>query len=857
MKKSIGLMGLAALLAAACSREFPAPPALPVIDSISPALAFMGDTVTLEGANFAAEAEANLVFFGSASARVLSASAGLLTVEVPQLQDAEQVYLKVATAQGQGSSAALFAYAGPGHPLAEDFERQVQVRLGPIALTPGRYVDGQPLPLFVINSWSRTVHLVDTSLSAHVGIGVTDTPISLARVFGGAQTQLAYVTTLRSDIESAKPSRLQIYPLDLAGDLAFSGPQEVSFPDMEGGDFLPAQVWSFCTNAECSAQTLAVFDLYRPALALLSAGAAQAERILDLAAPGAGCQDDSDYQGRFVDLVRHGGGEQAEANARLLAAMVDSPEIWSLPEAGADCARRLWPTDDQQDHPLAQARFSALALCGDDLRLYAADEAGSTVVEFSVLGTGSELALTPTGRAALSLGRPFAMTCGVLSQIEESSAAAERLYVATDEGIMVLDLGTGPDITAELVRADFLPLTPAGGSAQSLVRMLNQDQETSLSRGDQIVFADLMRDRVLVLPVGYESSGMRSIALGSPLPQIAASRFQDLIYLADPFANMIGLVERNSGIRSAQFPVSGINSFGATDISVLPVGAGEALFVPLPPPAVGVGKDCEGYDRLIMRLAESADSLAEWNHEWHQVGYQQKSDFLVEFDIKACFHELLPAPSQLKLFLVRYGTAGAIWAREVAAEARAPGDLIREQAGSAFLVPLSAGAKLVRLSPSEDLLGFLSADSKQQATIELVPVADPDGAGQIPIDAYTYLFTSDLAIKVVGQSPVVMLALPSLRQVAIFSPPDRLHVVQTAGEPARLFLSPDGRRLYVTHAKESRLSIIDTGCSPAGECERVTATIDLDSFPAEVVFAPSGDRALVTHRGSNAISVIE
>jgi hypothetical protein len=188
---------LVVFLIASCGREFSSPPPAPQIESLTPAAGFMGDLVTVRGVNFARNAEDNLVFFGTESARILSGSESELVVEVPALEAGESVHVKVSTTLGQGTSPDPFVCKGPGHPVAERLDHKIEIEWAPLAVTPVLSQDDLDSdPCVVVASYTgRTVSLLGTRSGAHVDFGVGQTPISVAlTTYQG--DYLAYLTTV-------------------------------------------------------------------------------------------------------------------------------------------------------------------------------------------------------------------------------------------------------------------------------------------------------------------------------------------------------------------------------------------------------------------------------------------------------------------------------------------------------------------------------------------------------------------------------------------------------------------------------------------------------------------------------------
>ncbi|MEV5951012.1 RHS repeat-associated core domain-containing protein [Streptomyces sp. NPDC051993] len=87
----------------------------PVVSSFAPTSAVAGAQVVISGSGFAATATDNVVRFNGRVARVVSASATSLTVEVPP--GAADGLIEVATRDGRGASAGNFSVVGSGGPV--------------------------------------------------------------------------------------------------------------------------------------------------------------------------------------------------------------------------------------------------------------------------------------------------------------------------------------------------------------------------------------------------------------------------------------------------------------------------------------------------------------------------------------------------------------------------------------------------------------------------------------------------------------------------------------------------------------------------------------------------------------------
>jgi IPT/TIG domain-containing protein len=859
MKKSISMAWLL-LAVCGCSREFSAPPPVPIItgftnpdSGLAVSSAFMADLVNIDGSGFEAQAENNLVFFGTASAKIISATQNQITVEVPLLETGERVFVKVSTSSGQATSPSEFLYTGPGHPLNEALDNLVRVQSGPLALTPGRFQNEQPPPVFVANTWSRTMGTVDLTSKTHYGVGVGFGPISLAKTKNSQGQHLAYVTSVQ---DSSIPTRLQYFPINIqTGTIQFVNPQDVTFSDIDGVPFMPARVWSFCKVSDCSSYGLAVFDLYRPLMAIIEPGESTPTTVVRV--DGSVCPNTPEDARPFIDLTRYTPPNMGAEFGRMLAILADQPEIWSIRDTvDPPCNYRLWPLTEPPIEPAQdpdwERSYSAIALCNAGDNLYVADAKNLEVLEFDVtFGGAGGVELSFSGRSAPIPGYPFAMSCGYgPAQLDLDP---ERLYVATEEGLAVFD--TLPVSNRLISQVDFIQLGASQGGPQSLALIKNRGTDDS-KEGDLVVFADLLGDRILIIPVGLEQSAITQIPVGSPVPHIAPSRFNDMLYLADPHSNVLSLVDQNTGIFTSQFLAKELNSFGASNIASASVGGREALLIPLPPPLADDG-DCQGYNRLVVRLAEDELCFDDWGTEWRDNGYTQASEHMFDADAHGCFQEILPAPGRMEVFLVRYGEQGKIWSMGMNGQALDMTELIGMDFGSKLDIPLTSDIKLVRLSTDENYFAALASSELDNPRIMIFDINDPTNNISFEIDHFTALFTTDLAFKTYQDQGVLYLALPTLGEVIALGPNGTANFIQTAGAPFNLYLSPDGRRLYATQSRENRVSIIDTGCQEPGVCERVLKNLDLEPYPAEVVFHPSGERAYVTHMYSNAVSIIE
>jgi len=853
------------ILITSCSREFSSPPPAPQIESLVPATGFMGDTVTIQGFNFAKNAEDNLVFFGTESARILSGSESGLAVEVPALEAGESVHVKVSTNLGQGTSPDPFVCKGPGHPVTEKLDHKIEVEWAPLAVTPVLSQDELDSdPCVVVASYTgRTVSLVGTRSGAHVDFGVGHTPISVALTpYQG--TYLAYLSTVEvtPGEDTLVDTRLDVISIaDTPGrDFpAFTPDRFDALPSLDGDRFQPFRIWSYCKNMDgqggCLSTSLVVSDMFRPALLLLDVGSDQSAGVRELGAAGCAAPERTVH---FSD-VRYD-----RPKNRFLATLQNSPEIWSIPE-DTGCPVRLWPQDGSDPAEWGR-KFDSLAFYRNQTAgrnfLYAADLSSNTLIEFELSeNLADQGTLTPARSAPLWNG-PYAMT---LARINPDYF---RLYVATGDGIVAFDPDQDPDydLSRSLPMSVTIPLPSCRGGTQSLEIIRYMNPAAGQVKPDEVVFTDTVRDVVRIFPAGAEWTEARELPLGVTAPQVATSRFSDTLYLADPMTNVIRLIDRNNGIQTDQFPIFDELAFGAVEVAALDAGGADFLLVPLPASQADAGQSRTTFDRIVVRQAGQMEDI----QRWKESGYDNTGDkglHTEDFPQESVFHEMLPAPKTRALHLVRYGSnqnPGRLWSLEFNENSpRADCAILDESEREngpefGFLdIALEPSVLMVRMNAAEDAFALFNKPKDQPPEIVIVPMDTPDNRTSISLNEQVSQIVSDMAFRTDASGASFYLALPPLGQVAVVKPGEQAHFIETTGAPYRLFVSPDERRLYVSHNGEGKLSILDVDCGTTPDCERVLTNVAVDPFPGEVIFHPSGKEAFLTHYQNNAISVIE
>jgi hypothetical protein len=375
-----------------------------------------------------------------------------------------------------------------------------------------------------------------------------------------------------------------------------------------------------------------------------------------------------------------------------------------------------------------------------------------------------------------------------------------------------------------------------------------------------------VRNVVRIFPAGAEWTEAREIPLGVTAPQVATSRFSDTLYLADPMTNVVRLIDRNNGIQTDQFPIFDELAFGAVEVAALDAGGADILLVPLPVDQADTSQSRTSFDRIVVRQAGQLEDIQRWT----DAGYNNVGDkgvYTAAFPQGGVFHEMLPAPKTRALHLVRYGgnqSSGRLWSLEFYEDAPRADCVILNEAdrenGPVFgflSVDLDPSVLLVRMNAAEDTFALFDRPLNQSPKIIVVPMASPDNHTTITLNTQLSQIVSDMAFRTDASGATFYLALPPLGQIAVVKPGEQPRFIETTGAPYRLFISPDERRLYVTHNGEGKLSILDIDCTTVPDCERVLANVAVDPFPGDVIFHPSGKEAFLTHYMNNAISVIE
>ncbi len=489
------------------------------------------------------------------------------------------------------------------------------------------------------------------------------------------------------------------------------------------------------------------------------------------------------------------------------------------------------------------------------------------------------------------------------------------LLAACEDGLRTVDIRDTDELGAlRPLRVDaFQSLPGSRGTPLGVARYGTGDD----AGWDTLVFADTVRDRLLSLPIGQPVGDPVALPVGMVTPQVAASRFSDALYVADPLANTIRLIDEQSGVQNGQFAVDELSAFGAMEITCLHRGGADLLMVPLLHEYVRPEAGQRTFDRILSRGADDAVAIAGWQEHMRDgpVG-----DPIADNTMAHPFNELLPAPRAGLYFLMDYWPPedpalphdeGLLWTA-LTDDRTAAGvtlvDRAEDWSGADEFVgyswPLEKHVSMVRVDPGERWLLFYGVDDAGVGRIKVMPIAPGEPALELQVEAPTAGLVSDAALRVEGDVATVFLALPDSGHLLALRPHQGGALsafLETTGVPERLAWSPDGRRLYATHRVEGKLTVLETDCLPPAECgagrpcaggaacryglcapgaggvcpqgsleiqeagaaacvpalcERVRSTLAIPANPVKVVFHPSGKAAYVTHAGSGEITVI-
>jgi len=894
-------LGFAALLAAGCGRDFEPPPPAVSVDALEPPRGFAGDLLVLCGQNLEATPALNLVYFDTELAEVLAAPpeglpAGCqaaVRVVVPELGEPGEKSVRVSTSSSQAAAAMPFVYLGAGHPPEERVGNAFRVRSAPASasLPVGPFVS--PL-LLLAGTESASLDFLALGADSHLRYSACLPPLSAAMLLGtsgapGVQATLELYAVLflgaqaGSLEEVTRLTRSSAQVTD-GGAIHLTGEADpdVALPAPPAGVFfLPGLVFGACPEPSCAAPGLVVTNLAAPSVAYLSHGAEPSFSALLMDAGSTACA----ALGAVTDVAPR---EGAAAPGRLLASVEGTLDLWGLDlatgaatrvsrlEGAARCLAGLGP--------LASRRLAALDL---EERVYAAS--GRSLWTFLGQPDGS-LALPgePADSVAYqAMGRVWDLATAL--HVDAGGGLHERLVVAAEDGLHLLDAsapGAGPlDLEA------FLPWPVGYNTVQSLsvLRVVDPAAPVAGAR-DRIAYVDPVGDVLLELQAGAELDTLRAVGLGPTLPELAFARRSGQIFLSDPTANAIRPVEPRAGAQGDPIFPAEAGALVVRRLHTLELGGAELLLASL----AADDQTGAGERELLGRIAVA--QLTDRDGAALPLGCRQATGPLPCLDLEAApgdlrFHDLfLFGGEEPEAALVRYGAYREVlgqlvpvpgWLRVMSVEPGRAGAPLALGEATSLEVVLPPEVVLLTASPRHGLVAALVRTAPEQgeppgALLAVLDRAELAGAQLADLleDARlallppaTAMFAADLAVARVGppeaRRTLVALALGQLGEVLVVEPradgaPRSVPVV-TGGLPVTLAVSPDERRVYVTHPHLGQVQTLSL-CPDPPACAadpRVTATLEVAAWPLRVFFAPSGAQAFVAHYQQGAITVIE
>ena len=872
-------------LFAACERSFDSPPPVPVVEGFSPAHAFAGDLIDIQVSNPGVAGEL-AVYFGTAKAEILSSGGNGATVKVPVLETGASVPIQVSTSGGQADSGeSLFVYDGHGHPLQQVVIQNRSSRVSPRAVFTAPNLG---LGIFgYINADSKQIGLVLEELSLHADTGICGSPLSAAASNypgeeGGVQF---WITIIRENLslEDQAPSALFRMGLIInpeTDDLELESFQSLSVPtDVGEPDFVPLAVFTLCDNPVCLAYREAVTDLQEARIGLLEVvpmNETPPVTILELGPGNSSLCDPGEAPGYFVDLT------QDQPTGDIYAAVNDSPEIWRL-ALDQSSPERIWPVQGAEVE--CEQRIAAIAVnpsrnnLFSDLRLFVAYSKPPKVLALEKDPASGVWSNTAPLRQTFLDGIPFAMTTGQYR--DDANEPRDRLYVMTTSGLRGYDVDDGT-----LTEILSLPGDVALGWPQALAT--DDKFRIGNSKPDTIIWADTEGDSLRTWEVGREMEVQHELPVGTFAPSLARSPSQPYDYLTDPFTNAIRVLDRDSAAQVGQFGIDGNQTYGTSSLATLKTDNMELLFIPKPrdhgDPDDPDDPDTNGpmFNGLLVRridgdraLPDCASSLLAGETTdpnllslFVDVDRYDRFRLVTKPPSESDLDEA-PKPEPLLIFIRNAnedtGVPGMVWTRLVDQKATSfdSGIVIadREKEKALNTRVLQHG-----LDEKKLVVAFLLKD--QGDNVPPLIVSDMLDDKHITYEVSDLFQTQTSAIAVLrregeedtGPEYTVYFALGHLGQVrALTLRQDNSLVgdvsVATGGVPSAIFVSPDRRRLYVTHHTQSMVSIINIDDSATGL--DLQTNLSVAAYPNEIVFSPDGGQALITHFYNGHQTVIE
>ncbi|MBW1808616.1 MAG: hypothetical protein JRJ87_10515 [Deltaproteobacteria bacterium] len=905
----VGLL-LSTTVCSNCSRDFTAPPPRAAITDFSPDHGFMGDAVGICGEHFDSQVSNNIVYFGTIVAEIIEdgrpddAQPDInyeckdieIWVRVPELSEIGPQSIKVATSTGQVDSETDFIYEGPGHPVNELLKKVLDFRTGLWAVFQP---PGSSSPAFgTIGVESSVLGIFENQRGLHLDFGVCGLPLSgAAGVI--SLTEFVIISTrmelnqtdlsVNTDLWSWKVNLLDVI------ELIFAEPQMVQLPPTaDDKPFVPNLVWSYPrpdTGPILVEHDFVVSHLARPAIAFLPAEALDAAIVVELPDQAPFCNKNNDQKlGPIADL------DYDSATKHFYVALAGSNEIWRIAAEAPHATKRMWPPSDQVGYDGVNCKFRNAALAirnthteHDELRVYVSDQASLTVQEMKLTAEGPDEYLDPAPLHSLVVNSiPYAMHTAKYETESElgQPIAGERLYIASQTGLTIVDVSNTTPVLAGILfrRVGKVPFPGNRGGTQAITVNRKYGPLTK-DTPDEVLFVDAANERVVSFLVGQEDIFLSDTSVGATVPQLATSYQSDRLYLSNALSNTIHLVDRNTGLRTDQFAIAPMAKhstmgFGSYGLSTLRMPGSDLVIVPLTEGNFTTSQQGVQYRQLAFgQISDQApecglttgglevdDGLTEKFEQLQLVSWDLGEHQDVPVLVLTRYFDLVndpdgtPQPIPGDTYCIEIDPSGTAatgivkenlalcnnqYLRNLGPEVRAVRSaknfplvavLVEDPSGG---VDSSLGMRLINLESGNDSLTSMDAELAQRLVDVLVTqrstVNDP--VGQV------YLGMGELGLIL----------------VATFHTDGSVskHLIETGGDPSFLSLSPDGRRLYVSHFFSGQVSVIDTDCHPVGQCEAVVATIEVDTWPGPVVFDDSGATAYVLHFLSSDISWID
>jgi LVIVD repeat-containing protein len=907
----VGLL-LAAIVCSNCSREFTPPAPRATISDFSPDHGFMGDAVGICGEHFDNESGSNIVYFGTAVAEIIEdgrpddakpdsdyeCKDNEIWVRVPELGERGPQSIIVATSTGQVDSETDFVYEGPGHPINELLKKTLDFRSGLWAVFQP---PGANSPAFgTIGVESSVLGIFEEQRGLHLDFGVCGLPLSGAA--GVVSFTEFVVVCTRMDFNQADLGintnifSWKVNLLDVI-DLIFAEPQMLDLPPTSDvRPFVPNLVWSYPSPVQTQVWVepdFAVSHLRQPALAIAPADDLAAVTVVELPDQAPHCnKNDQEKLGPIADLAYD------EVSKQIYVALADSNEIWRIDAVAPHVTRRMFPPPDQVGYDGINCNFKNAALAVRNthpvpasFRLYVSDQASLSVQVMKLAGEAPNEYLTPIPLQMLILDSiPYAMQTAKYPSLAESGLdiAGERLYVASQTGLTIVDvsdktpLNLIDQIPFRLVGK--IPMPVNRGGTQSIAVNTKYGPLTP-NNPDEVLFVDAANERVVTFFAGQEDIFLSDTPVGATVPQVATSYQSDRLYLSNSLSNAIHLVDRNTGLRTDQFPIApmakhGTMGFGSYGMTTWRMPGGDLLIAPLSDGKWLTAEEGIQYRQLAFGHISDESPACGLTTGGLEVddGLTEKFEQmqLVSWDID----ERQDVPV---LVLTRYfdqvsdpvgvpqPILGDTYCVEIDPNGTAATGIVKDSlalCANQHLRDLGPGVRAVRASKNFQLIAVLEEDPAggvdASLGIRLINLQSGNDA-LTTMDAELAQRLADVLVTqratFNGQVGQVYLGMGELGLILVttYQADGEVskHVIETGGDPTFLSLSPDGRRLYVSHFFSGQVSVIDTDCHPVGQCEAVVATIEVDAWPGPIVFDDTGETAYVLHFTSSDISWIE